>query len=65
MMRWARIYASDVMDAVVVQATVFTIDKFDREATESETFAVTTSSVGSGSESVWLRDALVALAETL
>ena len=65
MYRNARIHVADVLDEVVVQATVFTADWRSETPAEVETFSVTINSVGSSTSSIWLRDALIGLAETL
>jgi len=65
MYRNARVYVADMLDKVVVQASVFTSDwRGDEPATE-ETFSVTVQSTGEDSDEGWLKDALIALIESL
>lgn len=66
MYRLANIAAYDVLDQVQIHARV-TLYEGIEEVTHSVEFtcATTVDGVGSGSPQVWLRDALVALAETL
>lgn len=66
MYRTASIAAYDVMDTVFITATVTLYDGLGVGQHEVElSTATTVDGVGSGTGSVWLRDALVALAETL
>lgn len=66
MYRVATVQAFDVLDQVHVSAQV-TLYEGSLERTHSIEFscATTVDGVGSGDGAVWLRDALVALAETL
>ena len=66
MYRIASIAAFDVLDKVQISAQV-TLYEGIIEVTHTVEFscATTVDGVGSGSPQVWLRDALVALAETL
>lgn len=65
MYRNARVYVADMLATVVVQATVYTADWTNSEPTEANTFSATFESTGEPSDERWLRDALIALAETL
>ena len=65
MYRTARVYVADMLDSVVVEATVFTADWRNEQPAQANTFSVTFPGVGEPNEHEWLRDALVALAETL
>lgn len=66
MYRIASIAAYDVVDTVFVTATVRLYDSLQPGVSEIEiNTATTVDGHGTGSGSVWLRDALVALAETL
>lgn len=66
MYRSATIAAYDVIDAVHVHAVVRLWDGFGEEGVTTESsYTATLQGVGSGSDTVWLRDALVALLETL
>lgn len=65
MYRNARVYVADMLDRVVVQASVFTSDWRGDEPASEETFSVTVQSTGEDSDEGWLKDALIALVETL
>jgi len=66
MYRTASIAAYDVMDTVFITATVRLYDSLQPGVNEVEIHTATTvDGLGSGEGAVWLRDALVALAETL
>lgn len=66
MYRTASIHAYDVMDTVHITATVMLYTGMGPGQHEVEIHCATTvQGVGSGDGAVWLRDALVALAETL
>jgi hypothetical protein len=66
MYRTANIAAFDVMDEVHISAQVTLYDGYGKGEHEVEIRCATTvSGVGSSEGQIWLRDALVALAETL
>lgn len=66
MYRTATMAAYDVLDTVYVTATVTLYDGLGTGQHEVEiSCATTVDGVGSSTGAVWLRDALVALAETL
>lgn len=66
MYRTATMACYDVLDSVHITATVTLYDTLNGNSHEVELHAATTvDGLGSGSAAVWLRDALVALAETL
>lgn len=61
----ARVYVADVMDQVVVKATVFEWDHTKSLVGEEHTFSAMVPGVGEPKPDEWLKDALVALIETL
>lgn len=65
MYRNARIYVADMLDQIIVEATVFTADWKADQPAEVNTFRAQVNSTGEENEHEWLRDALVALLETL
>lgn len=65
MMRNARIYVADVMDQVIVQATVWTLDRNAEELVEEITYEAQANSVGEEVPHEWLKEALITLIETL
>lgn len=66
MYRTASIAAFDVLDTVHIAASVTLYDGLGTGQHEVELHCVTTvSGVGSGEGNVWLRDALVALIESI
>lgn len=65
MYRNARVYVADLLDEVVIEATVFTADWRAEAPAQVNTFRAQVKSTGEADEKEWLRDALVALIETL
>lgn len=65
MYRNARFTAADMLDQIVVQATVYTADWRSDQPAEVESFATQVNSTGEQDSKEWLRDALIALLETL
>lgn len=65
MIRNARIYVADVIDQVVVEATVWSLDARTCNPTEQIVYTAQCNSVGEDSTAEWLKDALIALIETL
>lgn len=65
MYRNARVYVADVLSQIVVEATVFTADWKKEAVPQANSYRVTVMGVGEDDERRWLRDALIALAETL
>ena len=65
MYRNARIYVADMLDQIVVEATVFSSDWTADEPAQVNTFRAQCNSTGRENEHEWIRDALVALLETL
>lgn len=61
----ARLYIADVMDQVVIQATLWPLDGPELEPQAPITFCATVPGVGETKPDVWLSDALVALLETM
>lgn len=61
----ARVYVADVMDKVHVEATCWMYETTDFAETEAITYAVTVQGVGETTPTEWLKDALIALIETL
>jgi len=65
MYRNARVYVADLLDQVHVEATVFTADWRAQAPATVQTFTATVQSTGEPEDADWLRDALIALIETL
>lgn len=65
MIRNSRVYIADVLDQVVIQATVWTIDAHLDGLTHQEEFSTTIASEGVPHTREWLRDALIGLVEDL
>ena len=65
MMRNARIYVADVMDQVVIQATVWELDRNKEPLVEEISYEAQCNSVGEEVPHEWLKEALIALIETL
>ena len=65
MYRSARVYIADVMTDVVCQATVFEWQQGESLVAEEITFSAMVPSVGEPIPAEWLKDALIALLETL
>jgi len=65
MYRNAKVYVADMLDQIVIEATVFTADWRADEPATVNTFRAQCNSTGEENEHEWLRDALVALIETL
>jgi hypothetical protein len=61
----ARVYVADVMDQIVVQATVFKWDHRNSLVAEEYRFSAMVAGEGETTPSEWLKDALVAMIETL
>lgn len=61
----ARVHIADVMDQVVVQATVFCYDHTNSVGAEEWRFNAIVPGEGETIAAEWLRDALVGLLETL
>jgi len=61
----ARVYVADVMDQVVIQATVFEWNYKNSLVAEEHRFSAMVAGEGETTPSEWLRDALVAMLETL
>lgn len=61
----SRVYIADVMDQVVVKATVFQWDHTNSLVAEEHCFSAMVPGEGETKPDEWLRDALVALLETL
>jgi hypothetical protein len=61
----ARVYIADVLDQVVVEATIFVADWKKEPAAETITCRATTRGTGEEVPQEWLKDALIALVETL
>jgi len=65
MYRNARVYIADVMDQVVIEATVFEVDWKNSSGPEAITFRAQVQSVGEEVPNEWLKEALITLIETL
>lgn len=65
MYRNARFTAADMLDQIVVQATVYTADWRSDQPAQVEAFATQVDSTGEQDSKEWLRDALIALLEAL
>jgi len=65
MYRNARVYVADVMDQVVIEATVFTADWRDSAVPEAITYKAQMQGVGEEVPHEWLKEALICLIETL
>lgn len=65
MYRNARVYIADVMDQVVIEATVFGVDWKNVSEPEAITVRAQVQSVGEEVPYEWLKEALIALIETL
>lgn len=65
MYRNARIYIADLLDEVIVEATVFTADWRADAPAQVNTYRAQAKSVGEPDEREWLRDALICLIEDL
>jgi len=65
MYRNARLYIADLLDEVVIESTVFTADWQGDQPAEVNTYRSQLKSTGEANEREWLKDALVALIETL
>lgn len=65
MYRNARIYVADVLDQVCIEATVFTADWRSSEPAQVDTYKAQAKSVGEEVPHEWLKEALIALIETL
>jgi hypothetical protein len=61
----ARVYVADILDQVHVEATVWFYETSDFAETEAITFTTDVRGEGETTPSEWLKDALVALVETL
>lgn len=65
MYRNAKFVASDMLNQVVIQATVYTADWRSDTPAQVDSFATQVDSVGEQDTKEWLRDALIALLESL
>lgn len=65
MYRSARIYVADVMTDVVAQATVFEWTQGESLVGEETRYSAMVPSVGENDNAEWLKDALIALLESL
>ena len=65
MYRNARVYVSDVMDQVVIEATVWEADWKASLVPEANTYRAQMAGVGEEVPHEWLKEALIALIETL
>ena len=65
MYRNARVYVADVMDQVVIEATVWESDWKAQEAPEANVYRAQSRSVGEEVPTEWLKEALITLIETL
>lgn len=65
MYRNARVYVSDVLDLVVIQATVWTVDWRNPDGAEEITYEAQMRSVGEEVPHEWLKEALITMIETL
>lgn len=65
MMRNARIYVADVMDQVIVEATVWTLDHTKDPVMEETVYRAQCNSVGEEVPHEWLKEALITMIETL
>lgn len=61
----ARVYVADILDQIHVEATVWFYETSDFAETEAITYVTTVSGVGETTPGEWLKDALIALVETL
>jgi hypothetical protein len=65
MLRNARVYISDVMDQVVIEATMWEHDGMSSAVPESITCKAQMAGVGEEVPYEWLKEALICLIETL
>lgn len=65
MYRNARVYIADVMDQVVIEATIFEYNPMDSFPPEAITLRAQAQSVGEEVPYEWLKEALITMIETL
>ena len=65
MLRNARVYISDVIDEVVIEATLWEHDGIKSAPPESITYKAQMSGAGEEVPHEWLKEALICLIETL